>query len=111
MASMICASRPVPKVAATMAWVSPRVKRAEPWARGSNPTSALISRTARASRPSIRGSPATMALRTTRLSNFSIISATSPSLQRSSRSSTMAATLSVLICSRRSRRLSLSCMA
>ncbi len=34
---MICASRPVPRVVVTSAWVSPRVKIAEPWVRGSAP--------------------------------------------------------------------------
>ncbi len=36
---MICASRPVPSVVTTIAWVSPRVNNAEPWVRGSTPTS------------------------------------------------------------------------
>ena len=30
---MICASRPVPSVVTTSAWVSPRVNSAEPWVR------------------------------------------------------------------------------
>ena len=34
--SMICASSEVPSVAVTSAWVSPRVKSAEPWVRGSS---------------------------------------------------------------------------
>ena len=38
---MICSSWPVPSVATTSAWVSPRVNSAEPWARGSTPTSAI----------------------------------------------------------------------
>ena len=42
--SMRCSSSAVPRVAATSAWVSPRVKRAEPWARGSSPTSQVILR-------------------------------------------------------------------
>ena len=44
-ASMICASRPVPSVVTTSAWVSPRVKIAEPCVRGSTPTSTSIGRT------------------------------------------------------------------
>jgi hypothetical protein len=44
-ASMICASRPVPRVVTTMAWVSPRVNSAEPWVRGSTPTWTSIGRT------------------------------------------------------------------
>ena len=39
---MYCSSSPVPSVATTSAWVSPRVNSAEPWARGSTPTSATI---------------------------------------------------------------------
>ena len=42
--SMIWASRAVPSVAETSAWVSPRVKSAEPWVRGSRPTSISMSR-------------------------------------------------------------------
>ena len=36
---MNCSSSPVPSVATTSAWVSPRVNSAEPWVRGSTPTS------------------------------------------------------------------------
>ena len=54
---MRCESRSVPSVAATSAWVSPRVKSAEPWARGSTPVRISIGRTVRVSRPSMRGSP------------------------------------------------------
>ena len=54
---MICSSRSVPSVAATSACVSPRVKSAEPWARGSTPVRISIGRTVRVSRPSMRGSP------------------------------------------------------
>ncbi len=54
---MICSSWPVPSVATTSAWVSPRVNSAEPWARGRMPTSAAIGRTVRVSRPSIRRLP------------------------------------------------------
>src|SRR4029453_15823126 len=53
-ASMICSSWPVPSVATTSAWVSPRVNSEEPWARGSTPTSATIGRTVLVSRASRR---------------------------------------------------------
>ena len=43
---------------ATRACVSPRVNRAEPWARGSTPLRISMARTVRVSRPSMRGSPA-----------------------------------------------------
>src|SRR6186713_2875945 len=36
-ASMRCSSRAVPSVATTIACVSPRVKSADPWVRGSTP--------------------------------------------------------------------------
>src|SRR5574343_648323 len=52
---MICASRSVPRVATTNAWVSPRVNRAEPWVRGNTPLRISIARTVRVSRPSIGG--------------------------------------------------------
>ena len=51
---MHCSSSPVPSVATTSAWVSPRVNSAEPCARGSTPTSATIGRTVFRSRPSMR---------------------------------------------------------
>ena len=51
---MICSSWPVPSVAVTSAWVSPRVKSAEPWLRGSTPTSLSMARTWAVVRPSIR---------------------------------------------------------
>ena len=41
----------------TRAWVSPRVKRAEPWVRGRTLWRISIGRTVRVSRPSMRGSP------------------------------------------------------
>ncbi len=53
-ASMICSSWPVPSVATQNACVSPRVNSAEPCARGSTPTSAMIGRTVLVSRPSMR---------------------------------------------------------
>ena len=52
---MICASRPVPSVVTTSAWVSPRVNSAEPCVRGSTPMRTLIGRTVFVSRPSMRG--------------------------------------------------------
>ena len=51
---MICSSWPVPRVAVTKAWVSPRVNNAEPCARGKRPTSTAIGRTSDVVRPSIR---------------------------------------------------------
>ena len=72
---MICSSRPVPSVTLTSAWVSPRVNSAEPWVRGSTPTRTLIGRTVRVSRPSIRGSPSRIWVRTifdSRLKNTSL---------------------------------------
>jgi hypothetical protein len=44
----------VPRVAVTSAWVSPRVKSAEPWVRGSVPTSIVMSRISSSARPSKR---------------------------------------------------------
>ncbi len=61
---MVCESRSVPSVVATTAWVSPRVKMAEPWARGSTPVRISMARTVRVSRPSMRGSPARIWSRT-----------------------------------------------
>ncbi len=61
---MRCESRSVPSVAATSACVSPRVKSAEPWTRGSRPVRISIGRTVRVSRPSMRGSPERIWLRT-----------------------------------------------
>jgi hypothetical protein len=52
--SMYCSSSPVPSVATTSACVSPRVNSAEPWVRGSTPTSETIGRTVERSRPSMR---------------------------------------------------------
>ncbi len=54
---MRCSSWPVPRVAATMACVSPRVKSTEPCTRGSSVGRMEIGRTVRVSRPSMRGSP------------------------------------------------------
>ncbi len=44
---MNCSSSPVPSVATTSAWVSPRVNSAEPWVRGRMPTCDRIGRTVR----------------------------------------------------------------
>ena len=44
----------MPSVVVTMPWVSPRVKSALPWTRGSSPTSLEIGRTVTMSRPSMR---------------------------------------------------------
>ena len=51
---MICSSSDVPRVAETIAWVSPRVNRADPWARGSSPTSHSMGRISSPLRPSWR---------------------------------------------------------
>ncbi|CFV98512.1 Uncharacterised protein [Bordetella pertussis] len=67
-ASMICSSCLVPSVATTSACVSPRVNSALPCARGSTPRRMLIGRTVRVSRPSMRGSPLRIWLRTMRAS-------------------------------------------
>ncbi len=67
---MICSSLPVPKVATTNACVSPRVNKAEPCVRGNTPVRIVIGRTVRVSRPSIRGSPFKIWLRTVLASNL-----------------------------------------
>ena len=54
MASISCSSREVPRVGTTMAWVSPRVNRAEPWVRGSTPTWQSMARMSSRPRPSMR---------------------------------------------------------
>ena len=54
----------MPNVATTKACVSPRVNKAEPCVRGNTPVRILIGRTVRVSRPSIRGSPFKIWLRT-----------------------------------------------
>jgi hypothetical protein len=61
---MICSSCLVPSVAVTSACVSPRVNSAEPCVRGSTPRRTEIGRTVRVSRPSMRGSPLRIWLRT-----------------------------------------------
>jgi hypothetical protein len=60
----------VPSVVVTIAWVSPRVNRAEPWARGRKPTIASIRRTDLVSRPSMRRPSLRMAVRTISASSF-----------------------------------------
>src|SRR6266496_3684815 len=54
MLSIRCSSSAVPNVTDASAWVSPRWNSAEPWARGSRPTSMLIGRMVSRSRPSTR---------------------------------------------------------
>ncbi|MNT29271.1 hypothetical protein D3C72_1650010 [compost metagenome] len=63
-ASIFWLSRAVPRVATTSACVSPRVNRAEPWVRGSTLVRIEIGRTVRVSRPSMRGSPSRICVRT-----------------------------------------------
>ena len=52
--SIFCWSSAVPSVAVTSACVSPRVNTAEPWVRGSTPTSIVIGRISSKARPSSR---------------------------------------------------------
>ena len=74
-----CSSSLVPRVTATSAWVSPRVKSAEPWTRGSSPTSLVMVRTTSCGRPPMRP-PLTVSSRmcsylrssTTALASFSV---------------------------------------
>ena len=75
-ASMIWESRSVPRVVTTMAWVSPRVNRAEPWVRGNTPVRTLIGRTVAVSRPSIRGCPSRIRPRTIFFFSLSMASLT-----------------------------------
>ena len=98
---MICASRSVPKVATANACVSPRVKIAEPCVRGNTPVQISNARTVSTVRPSIRGSPAMIRLRTIWLSNAVIISIIAPSEAVSSSAVKVAITsaLIVSICS------------
>ena len=67
MPSTRCSSAVVPRTVVTRAWVSPRWKIAEPWARGSSPTSHLIDRRSLGPRPSGR-LPSRISSRTTRSS-------------------------------------------
>ena len=52
-ASILCSSSPVPKVVITSAWVSPLVKRADPWVRSRIPVSHTIGLTVFVFLPSI----------------------------------------------------------
>src|SRR3989338_2513921 len=52
-ASIFCSSSDVPSVVTTIAWVSPLVKRAEPWVLGRSPTSQLIGLISASPLPSI----------------------------------------------------------
>jgi hypothetical protein len=52
--SIFCASFGVPRVTVTRAWVSPRVKIAEPCVRGSTPVSMVMGRISSKRRPSTR---------------------------------------------------------
>ena len=60
----------VPSVVVPIAWVSPRVNRAEPWVRGRKPTIASIGRTVLVSRPSMRRPSLRIAVRTMSASRF-----------------------------------------
>ena len=86
MASTIWASRVVPRVVVTMAWVSPRVNSAEPWVRGSSFTRLEMSRTTAGPRPSMRLSPARIEPRTMDFSSFSNAPRTADSGRRPSSS-------------------------
>ena len=54
MPSIVCSSKPLPSVAVTSAWVSPRVKSATPWGRGTGRVSQAIGRIWSLRRPSMR---------------------------------------------------------
>ncbi len=62
-------------MAVTRAWVSPRVKSAEPWVRGRMPTSQVIGRICENSRPS-RRLPARIVSRVSTLTRSSAARAT-----------------------------------
>ena len=51
---MVCSSKPLPRVAFTIAWVSPRVKSATPWGRGTREPRRRSAGCRRCLRPSIR---------------------------------------------------------
>src|SRR6266516_2916180 len=74
---MRCSSRVVPRVTDTRACVWPRVNSAEPWVRGSTPTSQLIARTVSRSRPSTRSPRVSTCSRMVRYSMSSMTLATS----------------------------------
>jgi len=65
-------------VTATIAWVSPRVNRAEPCGPRSSPTLAVIGRMSVVERPSMRAFPARMSSRITLPRRSCRISFTSP---------------------------------
>ncbi|MNE00028.1 hypothetical protein D3C80_924230 [compost metagenome] len=67
--SMYCSSSPVPRVATTRAWVSPRVNSDEPWVRGRTPTSETMARTLSRARPSTRCAFSMMSRRRTSASH------------------------------------------
>src|SRR3972149_6098313 len=69
--SIFCSSFLVPSVTATSAWVSPRVKRADPWALGRYSTSDQIGRISFTLRPSTRSPLSTISRRTSACSTFS----------------------------------------
>ena len=89
---MICSSWPVPSVATTSAWVSPRVNSAEPCARGRMPTSQSIGRTVCVSRPSMRRPSRRIAPRTISFSR------SLNSLQRQRRARRSSANSSAAVC-------------
>ena len=66
----------MPSVAATRAWVSPRVNSAEPWARGRYSTSDEMGRISFTLRPSTRMPFSTISRRTSAFSTFSKASRT-----------------------------------
>ena len=91
----------VPKVAVTIAWVSPRVNTAEPCVRGRMPVCTVIGRTVSVARPSMRGSPSMTRRRTIDFSSFE----NAPLI--SSRSVTVADRFDGLVLGRRHRVLAL----
>ncbi len=85
--SIRCSSLTVPSVTDTSAWVWPRVNSAEPWVRGSTPTSQAIGRTVSRSRPSTRSPCDSTCSRIVRYSISSITVATSFTLSGNSAAS------------------------
>ena len=61
MVSSTCSSPGEPKVTIERIWVSPRLKKPEPWVRGRSPASAVSSRISPSLRPSTRLPDFTMA--------------------------------------------------
>ena len=107
---MICASRVVPSVVTTSAWVSPRVKSAEPCVRGSTPTLTVIGRTVTVSRPSMRGSPLRMRWRTMLLSSLKSTPSTCSAVHFGASPPVRVASVCVLISERRAWRCCFSVM-